>query len=551
MLLDIQKFPLYLCLGMICVTSSSKGMAIPAAQFQPITSAVQNQKDDDAPETTDGTETTDENPSTNQGTPQGYPQKPNLFSNMMPSNTTTVESQSDLDMPEIEIVKKMPNDDRALAILTTADQHRNHRLHFTLEQSLIEALRLYASVISEKDVSPDFKARAKIDTAKIYVTMLKHNLNLNMAQHSKEQILSLVNEVLTDPLCSQDMKGWARRFQAKLYLKGFYTTNTKEAAEKAYALLHENLSQPNLAAETRDRSRMQLAQGYLTNIFSVPDKNSVTLAHALYTDVINDRSASSDMRAKARLALATYLEFYQDMNPSDIQKTRFDLFAAALNEPQLTAIMKANLDRLMAKNYLVNAFNVSPTTARDEGQKLLESAAHTQGLPNKQKLFYSIELAEHYLNCLFNVKPSESRTIALKMYNDIPRTISMTPEQSYEYRIALANYHIKNLFHLKPEDAQRNALDLFQDVINDIAYSTKQKSDVRWMLATLFASHALKPVLGDSTTAAVDQFRKIFNDISLSDPERAGYIANLRTLIINNAFGEHTKALSDAMPEIK
>ncbi len=457
----------------------------------------------------------------------------------------------DPDVPEKLDIKKVGNDDKALAILKIADDHRNNRLHFSLQTSLDEAIRLYEQVIQLPEVSADLKGRAKLNISKIYIMLLKRDMDPRLVHKSQEQILQYINEILNDPTYSDDLKAWAGRFQAKLYLKGFYNMPPKEAHDKAFELLHKNLDAHHISAETRSRSRMQLAHGYLQNLFEAPHNNAVDLARALYQDVIEDAAASADIRVKARLALATFTEFYQDVPPHEVQKQRFDLYKNAMEEQEVSPILKAQLYFIVATNYLMNAFSATPEDARENALDLLENIVKLDGLPQKLHVFYTVKLAENYLNCSFNLTPSESRSRALKIYDEIPKVVTLTPEQNYDYKLTLANYHVRNAFFLKSEEANLNALSLFSSLLDNIDLTPKQRSNVRWILAGHYATHALVPVSSEPTHAAATLFNMLLSDPSLTEFEREEYRANLQNIVSNNGFGrEQTQALLAAMPDL-
>ena len=116
-----------------------------------------------------------------------------------------------------EIVSTNSKEDlAALEKLKIADDHRNKRTNLVYKDATEEATRLYKEVMDNKRVSPDVRARAKINYADLYEPKFYIDYSLKKRNRNRES-LRLLNEVIHETNISPDFKGWAKRHLSKLY----------------------------------------------------------------------------------------------------------------------------------------------------------------------------------------------------------------------------------------------------------------------------------------------------------------------------------------------
>ena len=151
-----------------------------------------------------------------------------------------------------------PTDIKAIEILDSADDYRNGRCLPSAGIILIasprmldikEALRLYKQIFNDTTVSPDLRARAKINYATFYpgITWLDSVVNTH-AEHLA-YAKKLLTEVIGSTDTSTDIKGWAKRQLAQICLDyrfegsaGIIAGSEKRSVEdviKGFALLNE------------------------------------------------------------------------------------------------------------------------------------------------------------------------------------------------------------------------------------------------------------------------------------------------------------------------
>lgn len=462
----------------------------------------------------------------------------------------------DEEAPHKSTVGKKPNDDLMLSALKTADDHRNHRLHFTFEQSLNEAIRLYDLVVADHTVSPDLRARAKIDTAKIYVTLIKNNTNPEVIARSKNQVLTLVNEVLNDSAYSEDMKAWARRFQSKLYQKGFYDLPKEEALKKSKELLDLNLRTGKLSKETIGRTKMQLAMGYLKGFFEASDKLPIKMAYNIYSDIVKDKTMSSDLRAKAIMALFNYVQFYtlDNLTPEQIMQRRFQLINSALKFDNLSPLLTAHIKWLIGTNYLMNAFDFKPSEARRKAKNLFLDATNQARLTEKHRFAFKANLIKLYLQNSFENTPSQSRQEALKLVEELLQDLNVSKDQINDFKINVVEHFVQNDFKLSTEEAQRRGIGILESIIQDDKQNPSFIAQARWILGRYYIQGLLKPSHSPdgSLIAGVEIFKTVLQDNKISLEERNNYRLNLLNMLQNNIFGEEkTQTILNLMPEMK
>ncbi|MBA4249711.1 MAG: hypothetical protein C0432_02950 [Candidatus Puniceispirillum sp.] len=472
-------------------------------------------------------------------------------------NTSTRKSEnSDDEAPIKKNIGKMPNDDLALSALKTADDHRNHRLHFTFEQSLNEAIRLYDLIVADHTVSSDLRGRAKINTAKIYVTLIKNNTNPEVISRSKNQVLTLVNEVLNDSVYSEDMKAWARRFQSKLYQKSFYDLPKEEALKKAKELLETNLKVKNLNSETVGRTKMQLAMGYLKGFFQATDKLPIKLAYNIYSDVAKDKNMPADLRAKAIMALFNYVQFYtnDNLSPKQIMERRFQIINSALSFENLSPLITAHIKWLIGTNYLMNAFDVRPSEAREKAKMLFNEATTQAQLTEKHRFAFKGNLVKLYLQNSFEKTPSESRSIALSIVDELLQDLNVPKDQVNDFKINIVEHFVNNDFKQTAKEAQKRAIEILESIINDDKQNPSFIAQARWILGRYYIQGLLKPTESSDNVlmTGVELFKKVLQDEKVSLEERNNYRLNLVNMLQNNIFGEEkTQSILNLMPEMK
>lgn len=471
-------------------------------------------------------------------------------------NTTAKKLELDDEEVPTKTIGKRPNDDLMISALKTADDHRNHRLHFTFDQSLTEAIRLYDLVVADHTISPDLRARAKIDTAKIYVTLIKNNTNPEVIARSKNQVLTLVNEVLNDSVYSADMKAWARRFQSKLYQKSFYDITKEEALKKSKELLELNLKTKGLSKETIGRTKMQLAMGYLKGLFDASDKKPIKLAYNIYSEIARDKKMSSDLRAKAVMALFNYVQFYtqDNLTPKQIMERRFQLINSALTFDNLSPLLVAHIKWLIGTNYLMNAFNVTPSEAREKAKALFSEVTSQPQLTEKHRFAFKGNLVKLYLQNSFEKTPSSSRKEALEVVEELLQDLNVSKDQINDFKINIVEHFVQNDFKLPEKDAQKRGIEILESIINDEKQNPSFIAQARWVLGRYYVQGLLKPTESPdgSLIAGVELFRKVLQDDKVALEERNNYRLNLINMLQNNIFGEEkTQNLLNLMPEMK
>ena len=248
-------------------------------------------------------------------------------SNAEASSITTESLAKINEKPEIsekygpaEIISTNSKEDvAALAKLKIADDHRNKRTNLGQQNLIKEATRLYKEVMEDKTVSPDVRARAKINYADIYTPRFYVDYTLKKKDRSRES-LRLLNEVIHETNISSDFKGWARRHLSKLYLSNNFDLTPTEANKKSVSLLEEVCKDPGASPETSGRTKIELAKRYLTKDMTMQKDLGITAeegktkAISLFNEVISDTKARPDLRAEAKLALADNSSVEGDFN---------------------------------------------------------------------------------------------------------------------------------------------------------------------------------------------------------------------------------------------
>ncbi len=448
----------------------------------------------------------------------------------IPSSIEVTET----DVPESVVVTDSNADSIALAKLKTADDHRNQRLQFTQEESVREAYRLYGEILGDTTISPDLRARAKINMVRLYPLIHTSNAAFANPQHVKEETLRATNEIIHEASYSPDVRGWAKRHLAKLYLSGSLDITADQAKEKALSLLEENIKDPLISSETKSRTRLQLAKKLLERAFNVSDDEAEARATTLMMDVMNDEKARPDLRLKAKLIWATSRRSEED--PGNAK--RLKIFKEAITNAEISPLMRAEIKDQLATDYFMQIFDLSPADACERARILLDTIASDTTLPVKKRIIYYIKRADHYLNLSFDMKPSEARAIALRLYNDIEVALTLDTDQSYDYKVGLANLHIQNRFHLKPSEARTEAARIYNTLLSDQSLPIHQKIDIRWIVANLYATRTLKPPSGvNGQVAAIELINQVINSVETPMHIRNTFKMNLVLLYQQNGLG--------------
>ena len=397
-----------------------------------------------------------------------------------------------------------------------------------------EAYRLYGEILDDTTISPDLRARAKINMVRLYPLIHTSNAAFANPQHVKEETLRATNEIIHETSYSPDVRGWAKRHLSKLYLSGSIDIPLEQAKEKALALLEENIKDPLISSETKSRTRLQLANKFLERTFNVSNDEAEARATALIIDVINDEKARPDLRLKAKLIWATSRRSEED--PGNAK--RLKIFQETIASPEISSSMRAEIKDQLATDYFMQIFDLNPADACERARVLLDTIASDTSLPPKKRIVYYIKRADYYLNLSFDMKPSEARAIALKLYNDIEIALTLDTDQSYDYKVGLANLHIQNRFHLKPNEARAEAARIYNTLLSDQSLPLHQKIDIRWIVANLYATRTLKPPSGtNGQIAAIELINQVINSPDTPIHIRNTFKMNLVVLYQQNGLG--------------
>ena len=434
------------------------------------------------------------------------------------------------DKPTLSTSNDTDIDTNAKAMLEIADNHRNHRTHFSALESWNEALRLYREVATTQlAISPDLKARAIINLSEMTVWSPFGPTALD----KKLEAVQHITEITHNTSCSPDVKGWAKRHLAKLYMSGDLDLEPMQARKQALTLLEEVIADATVLEETKARAMIQLAEYYARSKFEIAAKEALEKATKLLTDVFMDKNVRHALRIHSKMLLASIVNPYDDTHNQKRLTLLNEIIADTTNAPSEKAAAKEKL----AQYYLENVFDVTPVEARTKAHALLKELAEDTGLSNQENLKHYVQLAEHYLHIKLDLKPTESRAQALKMYQELPSKIQLNIAQNYIYQKELAHYCVTNAFHQDPIASKQIAFKLYQSLINDESLPIQQRAEIFWIVANLYITKQLDPQTGiDGKVEGLALIKRVINDQNVGIELINQLKLNLAILYERNAF---------------
>lgn len=421
-------------------------------------------------------------------------------------------------------------DKQALSMLQIADNHRNHRTHFSEAEALKEAARLYTEVdTSTLAISPDIRARAKINLIELTVWSPFEHATAEKKVTALNQFIAITQ----GKEYSADTIGWAKRHLAKIYLFGDFELEPAHVKAYALAILTETIANSSVSLETRMRATIQLAQHYIHAAFDVSEKVALENANKLLQGVYDNKDVRPELRAEAKLIRACITNPYEDL----ANKKRLQLLREIIVEKNISASITAKAKERLAYYYLTKTFDVPLMEARKQAHELLKDLEDDELTP-KEKLYYYLHLASHYLHIKLDLKPSESRAAAFKMYKDLQKNLDLNIDQYYDYKMELAYYYVTNAFGQDPEKAQDAAVEIYQELLKNNALSLMQKANVYWTLASLYINNQLPTETGaNGKTEGLSLINKIITDPATNYVVANQFKLNLAILMQNNALG--------------
>lgn len=434
------------------------------------------------------------------------------------------------DKPVASVVPDTEINRHAKSVLEIADNHRNYRTQFPAAESWKEALRLYQEVaMSQVPISPDLKARAIINV--VDMTVLSPFVAL--PQEKRLEALRSIIEITQNAIYSPDIRGWAKRHLAKLYLAGGFDLEPTQAKKQALVLLEEVVGDSMVLNETKVRGMIQLARNYVSLVFDVPENIALERATKLLTSAFSDPNTRDGLSTKAKLLLASIANPYEDITNA----RRLKLLKEIIEDPKVAPHRKAKAKERLVYYYLDNTFDISPAEARKEAHKLLKALVAETNLSEQARINHYVMLAEHYINVKLDLKPSESRAEALKMYQDLPSKIQLNILQNYVYQKELAHYCVINAFHQDPVVSKQIAFKIYQALINDVTLSIQQRAEIHWIVANLYITKQLDPQTGiDGKLEGLALIKRIISDPKVGAETINQFKLNLAILFESNAF---------------
>jgi hypothetical protein len=435
------------------------------------------------------------------------------------------------DKPIASVVQETEVDTHAKAVLEIADNHRNHRTHFSAIESWKEALRLYQDIATtQAPVSPDLKARSIINL----IEMTVWSPFGDVSSEKKLEALHRIIEVTQNTAYSPDVKGWAKRHLAKLYLLGGFDLEPIQAKTQALALLEEIIADQHVLQETRARTMIQLAHHYANSLFNISDKDALEKATKLLTDVFSSTNTRDALRIEAKMLLASISNPYTDVSNAK----RLKLLRDIISDKKASSSEQAKAKERLAHYYLIKLFDVPLAESRAEARKLLKELATDTSLAPQEQINHYVKLAEHYIHVKLDLKPSESRAEALKMYQDLPSKIQLNVLQNYVYQKELAHYCVINAFHQDPLLSKQIALKVYHALLNDTTLSPPQRAEINWTVANLYITKQLDPQTGgDGKAEGLALIKQVISDPKINFEIVNQFKLNLAILFESNAFG--------------
>jgi len=446
------------------------------------------------------------------------------------AETTAVPPVPVTDKPAASVIKDTDVDAHAKSMLEIADNHRNHRTQFSPLESWSEGIRLYQEVATTQiPISPDLKARAIINLAEMTVWSPLGDTTLEKRSEAFHRIV----EVTQSPSYSADVKGWAKRHLAKIYLVGGFNIEPVQAKKQALALLEDVIADPAVLIETKARAMIQLAYHYVSLAFDTSDKNALQQATKLLKNVFGNQAVRKPLRFDAKFLLASIENPYEDSN----NEKRLALLSEIIADSTISTLEKAQVKERLAHYYLTRTFDVSIEEAHAKAHVLLKELAADKSLGAQDRINHYIQLTEHYIHVKLDLKPTESRAQALKMYNELPSKVQLNALQNYVYQKELAHYCVINAFHQDPIVSKQIANKIYQGLMNDSTLTIQQRSEIHWIIANLYIMKQLDPQTGvDGKSEGLTLIKRVINDPKVGFETINQFKLNLAILFQNNAF---------------
>ncbi|MES2608100.1 MAG: hypothetical protein V4544_05170 [Pseudomonadota bacterium] len=426
-----------------------------------------------------------------------------------------VDAKATSDDPEKMVSTDTAPDSTAISKLKIADDHRNYRTNFGYKASQKEALRLYEEIMNDKKVSPDVRARGKINYADIYINAGWLNDTVKREQRNAEA-LRLFNEVIHEMDISPDLKGWAKRHLSDLYSSNNFDMDPVEARKKSVSLLEEVCVDPGVGAETKGRAKLSLAGRYVSKDgrkdLGLTEEEGKAKAIVLMNEIVSDTKARPDLRAEAKIGLANHSSeedyFYKEK--------KLKLYKEVIADKAITPVMRANIKARLANLYVWRNFNVKKSEGSTIGLNLMEEAANEPSLPIKERLEYKRQLKNWYRQ-FSDMLPSEANAKALKISPEIVEESRVDAKEYFKARLDLANDYSLNSYKQKRAVATAAAHKIFNELLTDKTLPVDDRIKVRKDLAQsyLWGWGGFEPEAGKDVKITI---LNLYNEI-LNDPE--------------------------------
>ncbi|MDP4725616.1 MAG: hypothetical protein NWS47_04935 [Alphaproteobacteria bacterium] len=430
-------------------------------------------------------------------------------------------SAAKIDEPEKMVSTDAAPDAAAISKLKIADNHRNYRTNFEYKASQKEALRLYEEIMNDKKVSPDVRARAKINYADVYKNAHWLNDTVKHTQRNTDA-LRLFNEVVHETEISPDLKGWAKRYLSSLYLSNNFDMDPVEARKKSVSLLEEVCADPAVGAETKGRAKLSLASRYASKDgqkdFGLTEEEGKAKAIVLLNEIISDTKVRPDLRADAKLSLAEHSSEVDDF----YNEKKLKLYKEVIADKSITALKRAAAKASLASQYVWgNSFNLKKSEGSKIGLSLMEEAVNEPSLPIKERLQYKSQL-KYWYGQHSDMLPSEANAKALKITLEIVDESRVDAKEYFKARLALASDYSYNIYKQKRAEAMAASKKIYKELLADKTLPVEDRVRVRRDLAQnyLYSWRSFEPEAGkDVKTTVMDLYNEILNDSELKQEE--------------------------------
>lgn len=434
-------------------------------------------------------------------------------------DTKTIDTKAaKIDEPEKMVSTDTAPDSTAISKLKVADDHRNYRTNFGYKASQKEALRLYEEIMNDKKVSPDVRARAKINYADVYKNAHWLNDTVKSEQRNTDA-LRLFNEVVHETDISPDLKGWAKRHLSALYSSNNFDMDPVEARKKSISLLEEVCADPGVGAETKGRAKLSLANRYASKDgqkdLGLTEEEGKAKAIVLLNEIISDTKARPDLRADAKLSLAQHSSEEDDFYNEKMLK----LYKEVIADKSITPVKRAQTKASLASLYVYgNKFNLKKSESSKIGFSLMEEAASDAALPIKDRLRHKSTLKIWYIHFNYDLLPSEANAKALKITLEIAEESRVDAKEYFKARLDLAKEYSRNSYKQKRSIATAAAHRIFNELLTDKSLPVEDRIKVRKELAQnyLWGWRGFEPEAGkDVKTTVLSLYNEILNDPEL------------------------------------